>query len=153
MKYLLLFLFLSQLFLTCNNPEPEKKKKIVKSEAVILQEGITSIENKLKHEYEKINLLAEFRNIHFDTLKLIIRDYLVFTSSYYDKEKTYEEKYKSSISKLNLRYKYSKSNLASLIFSYKFEMITTDEIEESAVEYFLENYEDHEEINDQNEYF
>lgn len=139
-------LLLIHLFLACDNQEPEKKKVVEKSEAEELQERINSIENILKNESEKINLLAEFHRIPFDTLNSILRDYLVFTSIYYNKDETRVEKYKSSISKLNLRYKISKSKLASLIFNYKFEMITKEEIEDKAIEYYLENYDGSEEM-------
>ena len=158
MKYLLWVLISTQLLLACNDSKPKKKseKVIELSEEEILQSKINSIEKSLRCEYDKISLLAEFYNIPFDSVISIIRDYKVFTSSFYNKEETLANKYKSSISKLSLIYKISRSKLASLIIDYKYKMISEDEIRESAVEDFIEHYDDDHndsEIPDQRDYY
>ena len=102
MKYLLWVLISTQLLLACNDSKPKKKseKVIELSEEEILQSKINSIEKSLRSEYDKISLLAEFYNIPFDSVISIIRDYKVFTSSFYNKEETLANKYNFKIDSL-----------------------------------------------------
>ncbi len=156
MRYLVLALTSIQLITSCNDSKPEVKKEniIVKSEDDKIQNRIDLIEKSLRRDdFEKINLLAEYNKIHVDSLILIIRDYLVFTSMSLNPDLSKEERYKSSFEKLNKRYKLSKKKLATLIYSYQYEMITREEIEESAIEDYLNSPDPYEEINDQNEYY
>lgn len=156
MRYLLLALTSIQLITSCHDSKPEVQKEniIAKSEEEIIQNKIELIEKGLRRDdFEKINLLAEYNKIQVDSLISIIRDYLVFTRKSLNADLSKEERYKSSFTKLNHRYKLSKKKLASLIFSYKYEMITREEIEESAIEDYLNSPDPDEVINDQNEYY
>ncbi|HQX44969.1 MAG: hypothetical protein IPO72_04075 [Saprospiraceae bacterium] len=144
MRYLLLALTLIQLITSCNDSKPKVKKEniIVKSEDEIIQNRIELIEKGLRRDdFEKINLLAEYNKIHVDSLISIIRDYLELTSKSTNPSFSKEERYKSSFEKLNQRYKLSKKKLAGIIFSYQYEMITREEIEESAIEDYMNSNE------------
>jgi len=120
--------------------EKETKETITKTEK--LQKVIESIEDNLSHEKEKIILLAEIRKIPFDTLNFILRDYYVAIDTVSSSDKNSKYLFQSSITKISDRYKISRSKIASLLFSYKYEMLTKEDIGESAVEDFKDNYEE-----------
>ena len=90
----------------------------------------------------RVILLSQIRRIPFDTLNLILRDYYVATDTVSSFDKNSKYLYQSTIIKIADTYKIPKSKIASLIFSYKYEMLTKEDIEESAIENFKDNYEE-----------
>lgn len=142
MKPLFTIFILLQFFFSCQDSklekEAEKKKMSVTEELEKLNDNI---ERQLSYEKEKIVLLSEIRKIPFDTVNLILRDYLVITDTVSSSDENSKQLFQGAIVKISDKYKISKSKIATLLFSYKYEMITKEEIEESAVENFQENYE------------
>lgn len=142
MKPLLTIFILLQFFCSCQDSKPEKeeeKKKMSVTEE--LEKLNDNIERQLSYEKEKIILLSEIRKIPFDTVNLILRDYLVITDTVSSSDENSKQIFQNAIVKISDKYKISKSRIATLLFSYKYEMITKEEIGESAVENFQENYE------------
>lgn len=141
MKTLLNLFTLLLFFCSCQDSKPKEETKKVIPETEKLEKANSRIEDDLSHEKEKIILLSEVRKISFDTLNLILRDYYVVTDTVSNSDENSKFLFKSAIAKVSDRYKISKSKIASLIFSYKYEMLTKEDIGESAVEDFKDNYE------------
>lgn len=142
MKTLLNLFTLLLFFCSCQHSKLKQETKKVITETEKLQKANDRIENDLSYEKEKIILLSEVRKISFDTLNLILRDYYVVTDTVSSSDQNSKFLYQSAIAKISDKYKISKSKIASLIFSYKYEMLTKEDIGESAVEDFKDNYED-----------
>ena len=141
MKSLIIF-FAAIIFYGCDNSQPKEKIKQKQTETERLEKVNSRIEEDLSYEKEKIILLSEVRQISFDTLNLLLRDYYVVTDTVSSSDEHSKFLYQSAIAKISDRYKISKSKIASLIFSYKYEMLTKEDIGESAVEDFKDNYEE-----------
>jgi hypothetical protein len=82
-------------------------------------------------ESEKLMLLSILKKIPQDTLRLVLREYLKANPEYLDGLGVNKADNLYSISQ---KYHISKFKIASIIFSYKYEMLTKEEIEESAIE-------------------
>ena len=78
----------------------------------------------------------------FDTLNFILKDYYVVTDTISISNENSKYLYQSAIEKISDKYKISKSKMASLIFSYKYEMLTKEDIREMAIEDLNDNYEE-----------
>jgi hypothetical protein len=82
---------------------------------------------------EKISLLAIAKNVSEDTLSFIITDY----RKEIDKEmETFDQKidYKKIISELSKKYNFTQSKIANLIYSYEYEMITNEYLENDIID-------------------
>lgn len=83
----------------------------------------------LELDAEKLALLSIIKKIPNDTLHLVLKDYLNKTiSSVSDINKV-----DKIIDTISQKYHISKIKIASLVFSYNYEMITKDEIEQNAI--------------------
>jgi len=142
MRTLFIFFNLLLFFCSCQHYKPKEETKKVITEAEKLQKFNDRIEDDLSYEKEKITLLSEVRKISFDTLNLILRDYYVVTDTVSNSDENSKYLYQTAIAKISDRYNISKSKIASLIFSYKYEMLTKEDIGESAIEDFKDNYEE-----------
>jgi len=103
----------------------------------------------LINEKEKIYLLSLASKVPFDTVKLIIRDY--YLNEYnimFSKVPSLTDssilEYKESIQSISRKYHLSESKVASLLFSFKYEMRSPEEIIEQAQDQSADNseYED-----------
>jgi hypothetical protein len=113
--------------LSCNNSKP--KKKLTEKEK---QEQ--RAKDELSDYSEKIVLLSAIKKIAYDSLSLILIDYYSITSEYTnssDSSKFYSEK---AINDISGKYHISKSKAASLIFSFKYELLTKEEIADEEIE-------------------
>ncbi|MFV8352021.1 hypothetical protein [Flavobacterium sp. XS2P14] len=84
----------------------------------------------LKLDAEKLALLSIIKKIPNDTLHLVLKDYI---------DKTFPlvtdvAKIDKIIDNISQKYHISKVKIASIVFSYNYEMLTKDEIEQSAIE-------------------
>ena len=126
----LLTLILLLTCVSCNfNSKKENKEDKIDKEAV----SADYAEIKLMFEKEKIYLLSVSRNMSYDTLYQILNDYIKADYNNLvsgDIGLTDESvvRYEENITKIAKKYKLSKSKVASLIFSFKYEMRTVDEI-------------------------
>jgi hypothetical protein len=145
MKPLLILFTLLQFFCSCYDSKPKKEEKKIVTETEKMERLNNNIERQLSYDKEKIIMLSEIRKISFDTLNLILRDYLVITDTVSSSDENSKQLFQSAIAKISNRYKISKSRVATFLFSYKYEMITKEEIGESAVDDFRDNYEYEEE--------
>lgn len=102
------------------------KPELTRTEKEQLQLKFT--ERKLNHYKEKIVLLSAIKGVPYDTLYLILRDY--YSQMDYlgnDDGNTLKNALTYTSEKHNL----AKPKIASIIFSFKYEMLTQEEIIES----------------------
>jgi hypothetical protein len=126
MKKLLLVLIL--IVFGCKDKEPEK---VIPKAPVKVVNPYGHADTFLKMESEKLMLLSILKKIPQDTLRLVLREYLKANPEYLDGLGVNKADNLYSISQ---KYHISKFKIASIIFSYKYEMLTKEEIEESAIE-------------------
>lgn len=125
MKYLLILILV--IFTSCNNlsqNENEVNKKTEKENPV--EPDI------LEFEKEKIALLSIIKEVPFEITNSVIKDYL---NSYISSEMLFGEKNPNDffkvIDSIAVKNKISRKLTASIIYSYQYEMITSDEINEN----------------------
>ena len=123
-----LILVISLFFLSCGNKQSdEETSKLNKTKTNQTSTGfdfVTSLDN------EKLALIAIMKNIPEDTLGLIMKDYIVATEDNWESiEKDFD--YTKIVNSLSTKYKMKRTKIANIIFSYKYEMVTKDEIQEN----------------------
>jgi hypothetical protein len=121
MKYILALTLL--IFISCN--KTEQKKEIFKKEQQINKYFLADLE--LESEDEKITLLSMLKNTSKDSIILVMRDYLLNTESD-------SMSYKDIINKISQKYNISNNKVASIIFSYKYETLTKEDITNEFIE-------------------
>lgn len=84
----------------------------------------------LDFDGEKLALLSIIKNTPNDTLRLVLKEYLKKTFPLV----TDASKVDKIIDTISQKYHISKIKVASIVFSYNYEMLTKDEIEHSAIE-------------------
>lgn len=127
MKADLLIMLLAIFLFSCGD---NKEKKVLSDKE--MNEENARIE--LSDYSEKIVLLAAIKNISYDSLKFILTDYYAITSDFdnsSDSSKFYSDK---AINDISTKYRLPKSKVASLIFSFKYEMLTREEVTEQEKE-------------------
>lgn len=127
MKFRVIILALLVSILSCNDSHP----KIALSEK---EEQQQRVKDELADYSEKIVLLSAIRQISYDSLSLILIDYYSITYDYTnssDSSKFYSEK---AINDISEKYHISKRKTASLIFSFKYEMLSKQEIVDEELE-------------------
>ena len=126
-KILIILIFL---VISCKDKEPEKV--ITKAPEKVVN-PYSSADYDLSKNSEKLMLLSILKKIPQDTLRLVLRDYL--------KENQYIEygNFTDNIDTISQKYNISKFKIASIIFSYKYEMLTKEEIEQSAIETYQDD--------------
>lgn len=103
----------------------ESKPKTVLSKKEI---QVRRAKFELSYCSEKIILLSIIKKMSFDSLKLILTDYYSMTSGYTyssDSSKIYSEK---AISYISEQYHLPKRRVASIVFSFKYEMLSKEDI-------------------------
>lgn len=113
------------MFFGCNDKEPEKVAAKITAE---LPDPYRFADYELRTNSEKLMLLSILKKIPKDTLQLILRDYI---------KKNPLPEYVTAVDNIDTiaqKYNISKFKIASIIFSYRYEMLTKDEIEETAIE-------------------
>lgn len=128
MKTLLLILIL--ITLGCND---KKETEFLESQEKIKKEydkahSLTDV--LLDFDGEKLALLSIIKNTPNDTLRLVLKEYLKRTLPLV----TDASKIDKIIDTISQKYHISKIKVASIVFSYNYEMLTKDEIEQSAIE-------------------
>lgn len=125
MKKLLLILIL--LVFGCND---KKETEFIKEQEQRKEKKtLTYADAILELDAEKLALLSIIKKIPNDTLHLVLKDYLNKTiSSVSDVNKV-----DKIIDTISQKYHISKIKIASIVFSYNYEMITKDEIEQNAI--------------------
>lgn len=129
MKRLLFLFFTFSLFFSCKQKIEEKKKaELTLAEKENLQ--FKKADGELKYNKEKIVLLANIKGIHYDTLYSILKDY------YYkvDGDNENDTAIQTSLNYTTAKHKFPKSKIASFIFSFKYEMLSKEEIIENEIE-------------------
>ena len=109
----------------CSKEKKEPEKVLTEKE--IRENKYSSADSELEENQEKIALLSFIKNIPKDSINLIIREYLMETE--YD-----DVFFEKNIEKVSKKYSMSSKKVASIIFSYKYEVLTKDEIEEKVIE-------------------
>ena len=101
------------------NKRKEKKEKITTYADMILE-----------LDAEKLALLSIIKKIPNDTLHLVLKDYINKTFPLV----TDVSKVNKIIDDISQKYHIPKVKIASIVFSYNFEVLTKDEIEQNAIE-------------------
>ncbi len=140
----LCFVSFSFLFFACGSKAETKKEEKAITEEEKIQMRYDHADMVLSFDKEKVLLLSIIKGVEEETAKSILRDYLI-----YDLDSFVEEdnsKAKKVILEISEKHSLPVSKVASLIFSYKYEMITKEEVEESVIERIEQSrYEDYEE--------
>jgi hypothetical protein len=116
--------------LSLNSCSHKKEKKII-SKSHKVADSYSQADSELEFENEKITLISIIHGIPKDSVHLILRDYLVKNDLSFDIESKFAEKFIDTISKNR---KMSKRKIASIIFNFKYEMLTKDDIEQDIIE-------------------
>ena len=127
MKYITILLFALLFFNSCANKQEEKV--LTKTEQIA--ESYSQADSELEYDNEKITLISIIRGIPKDSVYLILRDYYAKNNLSFDMDNNFTEKFIDTISKNR---KMSKRKVASIIFNFKYEMQTKEEIEQEAFE-------------------
>lgn len=134
-----IYLFLIVVLSSCSNSSAESKVKDVEQKPVLERKSYI-IEMFLKSDAEKIGLLSVIKNVPQEKTNSVLREYLLktFISEEFkaNKNSEYIEKLVDSIA---IKNKLPSILTASIIFSYKYEMTTKDEIIDD-YEYLREEY-------------
>lgn len=144
MRTLIGLLFITLVSLGCKQSTSTEKEKTESSGTEKLDRISERIEENLSDEKEKVILLSQISNIPFDTLNLLLRDYYIATDTLSSFDKNVKDIIQNTIATISKTYKISKSKVASMVFSYKYEMLTKGEIEERAIENIADEYHEEE---------
>lgn len=140
MKKIILFLLITTLFQSCNFSSNKKESKKSKIEL-----NYEIADDYLKYDAEKIGLLSVIKNVPYQKANSILRDYLAKTINYSDLSSENQDYIVKVIDTIARKNNLSRKITASMIFSYKYEMITKDEyFEEKIDELRQEEYEERE---------
>jgi len=127
MKYTIPFLIIIISVLSCHNSKP--KKVLSKKEK---QEQ--RAKDELSYYSEKIVLLSAIKKIPYDSLNLILTEYYTTTSDYTNSSDSSKFSTEKALNDISGKYHISKKRAASLIFSFKYEMLTKEEIADEELE-------------------
>lgn len=106
------------------------------------EEAYDQAASRLNKHFEKIVLLSSLEKVPYDTLFLILRDYDAEIKKYNSNDDSLPLVCKRTISTVSKKYHVPESRIASLLFSFKYEMQTKEEIieeEEEKQEYINSN--------------
>ena len=125
MKKIIPFLLL---FIACNNNQTQKEVEKTKDK-VKETSGLNDLTNyEVEHNPEKIALLSIIKEVPIDSVYMILNDYKSkFKGGFDVEDKMKVERVIDSISQFRHM---SRKRIASLIFSFNYELITKDEIKE-----------------------
>lgn len=132
MKFTFFIVLLILIINSCT--QIEKPKEIILSD---IEKRFKQAALKLKNDNEKIVLLSKIKNISYDTLYGILLDYTAQTNKYLKKDSS---KFYCNIALTTVSNKYgiSKKILSKLIFNFKYELLSQEEIGETAIEKYLD---------------
>ena len=119
MKLLVLPIILVMTICSCGSSEDDFTKK---------ENQEKKTKEELAEHNEKIVLLARIKGTSYDTLFLILTEYYSITSEYEnssDSLRFYSEK---AIDIISRKYHISKLRVATFVFSFKYEMISKEEV-------------------------
>jgi len=126
MKKIIIFIFLIITFTSCYDSltSAERKSGERKSE---IDNDYEIADLFLMFDAEKIGLISIIKDVPVEKTNSVLRDYLALT---FNSKYTYDEDpdlVVKSIDSIAIKNNLSKKLTASIIFSYKYEMITSDE--------------------------
>lgn len=121
MKNIIILFLLSVIFYSCNRTS--NKNKPIKS---IMEVNYELADEYLESDIEKIGLLSVSINIPIEKSYSVLRDYIAKTHNI--KEMKNPDYYVKVVDTIAINNNLSKKITASIIFSYKYEMITRNEI-------------------------
>jgi hypothetical protein len=138
LTFMILFLFGMCYF---SKEQNEPKKKLSKKE--IKEDRYFFVDRELASSQEKVVLLSVLKNIPKDSIMLVMREYLINTEND-------SISYKNSIDLISEKYNVPLSKVAGIVFSYKYETLTKEDIENSAIN--MQNQYFYNENSDRNDY-
>jgi len=119
---LIIFSLIGVIYYDNDKEEPQKvmSKKEIEENKYIL------VDAELDNNQEKITLLSFIKNTPKDSINIVIREYLMETE--------YDVDFEKSIEKVAKKYSISSKKVASIVFSYKYEMLTKEDITDEFIE-------------------
>lgn len=120
---LIIFSLIGVIYYDKEKEEPEK----VLTEKEIEKNKYSLADFELEENQEKIVLLSFIKKTPKDSINFVVREYLMETES---KDSLFEE----SIEKIAKKYSISSKKVASIVFSYKYEALTEDEVQEKVID-------------------
>lgn len=129
-KILLILIFM---VIGCKDKEPEK---VIAKEPAKVVDPYSYTDFILSTDTEKLMLLSILKKIPQDTLRLVLREYLKANPEDLDGLGMNKA---NNLDTISQKYHISKFKIASIIFSYKYEMLTKEDIEESAIETYQDD--------------
>ncbi|MCG8883931.1 hypothetical protein G1L02_12290 [Tenacibaculum finnmarkense] len=140
MKKIILFILITMFFQSCNFSSNKNEKEKTKKEL-----DYEIADDYLEYDSEKIGLLSVIKNVPYQKANSVLRDYLAKTINYSDLSSENQNYIVNVIDTIARKNNLSRKLTASIIFSYKYEMITKDEyFEEKIDELRQEEYEERE---------
>ena len=140
MKKIILFILITMFFKSCNLSSNKNEKEKTKKEL-----DYEIADDYLEYNSEKIGLLSVIKNVPYQKANSVLRDYLAKTINYTDLSSENQNYIVNVIDTIARKNNLSRKLTASMIFSYKYEMITKDEyFEEKTEELRQEEYEERE---------
>ena len=122
-----------------------KRQKVVQTAE---QKALNAAKSELSFHIEKLVLISKAIKIPYDTLYDVMLEYLVKTSASQDSIDSTRLQIVNSIEHLSSKYRLSERKISAIIFNYKYEMLTKEEIEQAAIE----NYEPEPDPGDEHDY-
>ena len=132
--YLLLILILQ----SCFEKKKDKIKIVGKPE---IEKQYDRAKLNLLSENEKIILLCKSKNINYDTTFDILLDYTAITYKYLYKRDSSRFYIEKAFDHISTKHKISQRQIAKLIFIYKYELLTQEEIGNDAIDSYFEEQE------------
>ena len=130
MKNVLYLATLATIIFSCN--KSENKKKL--NEEQIQAESYKNADFELESYKEKIALLSIIKNIPTDSLYLVIREYYSKTECLEGNEYEDNYNYTKIVNAISLKLKMPENKIANLIYDFKYEMITKEDVENQLIE-------------------
>jgi hypothetical protein len=99
----------------------QKKEQNKESKKDMINGKYWLADSELKDNREKITLLSILKNTSKDTVTIVLRDYLLFTEND-------SISFEKVIAVISEKHQISKHRIASIVFSYKYEMLTQEDV-------------------------
>ena len=120
-----LILLFALLFFGCNKKEEVKENESSEDNGQEVSAFFTDLI--LNQEDEKIALLSIIKNTQKDTVKLILKEYLSEADNVFKSQENKTD-YLKIIDLISNKFNMNKNKVSSIIFSYKYEMLTQEDV-------------------------
>jgi hypothetical protein len=123
-------------FYACGDSSTKNNESSKNSKEKMSREDVNYffVDIELSENAEKIGLISILKDIHPEKGNVVLRDYLAKTSAIFYQFEKEPSFFVNVVDTLAAKHNLSKKIIASIIFSYKYEMVTKDEIIDDYIE-------------------